>query len=93
MNDQEKEIQKYKEQGFKKKKKHQLAPEPEKYKIDEAKMIGSPDMLTEDERKKFTMRQTGRRQTPLFHIFPTCSRKSAKSIKNGNRIRNGCRHL
>ena len=55
MNDQEKEIQKYKEQGFKKKKKHQLAPEPEKYKIDEEKMIGSPDMLTEDERKKFTL--------------------------------------
>ena len=31
MNDQEKEIQKYKEQGRGKKKKHQLAPEPEKY--------------------------------------------------------------
>ena len=53
MNDQEKEIQKYKEQGMGKKKKHQLAPEPEKYKIDESKMIGSPDMLTDEERKKF----------------------------------------
>ncbi len=55
MNDQEKEINKYKEQGRGKKKKHQLAAEPEKYKIDQSKMIGSPDMLSDDERKKFTM--------------------------------------
>ncbi|MBR2546610.1 MAG: hypothetical protein IKF07_00240 [Eubacterium sp.] len=60
MNDQEKEIQKYKEQGFKKKKKHQLAPEPEKYKIDQSKMIGSPDMLTEEERRNFTMNAMAR---------------------------------
>ena len=60
MNDQEKEIQKYKEQGVKKKKKHQLAPEPEKYIIDQTKMIGSPDMLTDDERKKFTMNAMAR---------------------------------
>ena len=55
MNDQEKEIRKYKEQGRGKKKKHQLAPEPEKYKIDQSKMIGTPDMLTADEKKKFVM--------------------------------------
>ena len=60
MNDQEKEIQKYKEQGFKKKKKHQLAPEPEKYKIDKTKMIGSPDMLTEEERKNFIINAMAR---------------------------------
>lgn len=60
MNDQGKEIQKYKEQGRGKKKKHQLAPEPEKYKIDESKMIGSPDMLTEEERKNFTINAMAR---------------------------------
>ncbi len=60
VNDQEKEIQKYKEQGFKKKKKHQLAPEPEKYKIDKEKMIGSPDMLTEKERRMFILNAMAR---------------------------------
>lgn len=60
MNDQEKEIQKYKEQGRGKKKKHQLAPEPEKYKIDESKMIGSPDMLTAEEKKNFVLNAMAR---------------------------------
>lgn len=60
MNDQEKEIQKYKEQGRGKKKKHQLAPEPEKYIIDQTKMIGSPDMLTDEERKNFTINAMAR---------------------------------
>ena len=60
MNEQEKEIQKYKEQEYKKKKKHQLAPEPEKYKIDESKMIGTPDMLTDNERKMFKLNSMAR---------------------------------
>ena len=60
VNDQEKQIEKYKEQGFKKKKKHQLAPEPEKYKIDQSKMIGSPDMLTEEERRNFKINAMAR---------------------------------
>ena len=61
MNEQEKEIQKYKEQGKGKKKKGQIAAEPERIKIDETKMIGSPDMLTSDERKRFTLSAMARK--------------------------------
>lgn len=61
MNDQEKEIQKYKEQGRGKKKKGQIAPEPEKIKIDQDKMIGSPDMLTQEEKKNFTINAMARK--------------------------------
>ena len=61
MNEQEKEIQKYKEQGKGKKKKGQIAAEPERIKIDETKMIGSPDMLTSDEKRKFTLSAMARK--------------------------------
>ena len=61
MNDQEKEILKYKEQGRGKKKKGQIAVEPEKYVIDEKKMIGTPDMLTASERKKFIISAMSRK--------------------------------
>ena len=61
MNDQEKEIQKYKEQGRGKKKKGQIAAEPEKYKIDETKMIGSPDMLSTEEKRNFTLSAMARK--------------------------------
>lgn len=61
MNEQEKEIQKYKEQGKGKKKKGQIAAEPERIKIDETKMIGSPDMLTNDEKRKFTLSAMARK--------------------------------
>ena len=61
MNEKEKEIQKYKEQGRGKKKKGQIAAEPEKYKIDEEKMIGSPDMLTADEKKRFIISAMARK--------------------------------
>ena len=60
MNDQEKEIQKYKEQG-RKKKKGQIAAEPEKYVIEEDKMIGSPDMLTADEKRRFLISAMSRK--------------------------------
>lgn len=61
MNDQEKEIKKYKEQGRGKKKKGQIAPEPEKYKVDQGKMIGSPDMLSRDELRRFTISAMARK--------------------------------
>ena len=61
MNDQEKEIQKYKEQGRGKKKKGQIAAEPEKYKIDETKMIGSPDMLSAEEKRNYTLNAMARK--------------------------------
>ena len=53
MRDEEKKLQKYKEQGAGTKKKHQVAPEPEKYHIEKEKMIGTPDMLEPDEKNKF----------------------------------------
>ncbi len=61
MNDQEKEIQTYKEQGRGKKKKGQIAAEPEKYKIDETKMIGSPNMLSTEEKRNFTLSAMARK--------------------------------
>lgn len=61
LNDQEKEIQKYKEQGRGKKKKGQIAAEPEKYKIDESKMIGTPDMLTASEKRRFIISAMARK--------------------------------
>ena len=61
MNDQEKEIQKYKEQGRGTKKKGQIAAEPEKYKIDETKMIGTPDMLSSDEKTRYTISAMARK--------------------------------
>lgn len=61
LNDQEKEIKKYKEQSLGKKKKGQLAPEPEKYKIDKEKMIGHPGMLTKDEKRNFIISAMARK--------------------------------
>ena len=61
MNDQEKEIKKYREQGRGKKKKGQIAAEPEKYKINQEKMIGSPDMLSHDEKQKFIINAMARK--------------------------------
>lgn len=61
MNEQEKEIQKYKEQGKGKKKKGQIAAEPERIKIEEEKMIGSPDMLSAEEKKNFTLSAMARK--------------------------------
>ena len=61
LNDQEKEIKKYKEQGRGKKKKGQIAAEPEKIKIDQEKMIGSPEMLTQSEKQKFAISAMARK--------------------------------
>lgn len=61
MREEEKEITKYKEQGRGKKKKHQIAAEPEKYHIEEDKMIGSPDMLSDKEKKHFLVNAFARR--------------------------------
>ena len=61
MNDQEKEIKKYKEQGRGKKKKGQIAAEPEKIKIDKEKMIGDPSMLTKDEKTRFIISAMARK--------------------------------
>jgi len=61
LNEQEKELAKYKEQGAGTKKKHQLAPVPDKYDLEKEKMIGSPDMMTDQEKRTYVRSAMARR--------------------------------